>query len=109
VMSFVGAAPSTLAPPPDVAVWGAILLTSVAATALAFFIQTWAQSILDPTRAAIVLTTEPVFAAIFGVAVGGDRFTIRTAVGALCVLGAMLLIELGPRGAADATVEHLEA
>lgn len=108
VMALAGAAPSSLAPPPDGGVWGAVLLTALAATALAFFIQTWATTVLDSTRAAIVLTTEPVFAAIFGVAVGGDAFSVRTAVGALCVLGAMLLIELGPRRARDAAVERLE-
>lgn len=109
VMALIGAAPSSLAPPPDAGVWGAVLLTAIAATALAFFIQTWAQTILDPTRAAIVLTTEPVFAAVFGVAFGGDPFSARTALGALCVLGAMFLVELGPRGSRDARVERLEA
>lgn len=107
-MCVVGAGGSTLAPPPDAGVWGAVLLTSLAATALAFLIQTWAQSILDPTRAAIVLTTEPVFAAVFGVAFGGDPFSARTAVGALCVLAAMLLVELTPRFARDARAERLE-
>lgn len=109
LMCLIGTAPTTLAPPPDAGVWGAVLLTAIAATAVAFFIQTWAQSILDPTRAAIVLTTEPVFAAVFGVAVGGDAFSVRTALGALAVLGAMLLVELGSKPAPEtATLERLE-
>jgi drug/metabolite transporter (DMT)-like permease len=108
ILCLIGAAPRSLAPPPTAAVWGAIALTAVAATAIAFFVQTWAQSFLDPTRAAIVLTLEPVFAAVFGVLVGGDRFDVRTGLGAACVLAAMLLVELGPRHAADAQWERLE-
>lgn len=108
VLSIVVSAPDTLAPPPDAGVWGAILLTSIGATALGFFGQTWAQAHLPPTRAAVVMTMEPVFAAVFGVAVGGDRLGPRTVVGALLVLGAMYLVELGPRKGADAAIERLE-
>ena len=84
VLSIVIAAPSSLAPPPDAGVWGAILLTAIAATALAFFIQTWAQARLAPTRAAVVMTMEPVFAGIFGVPIGGDSLSARIIVGAAC-------------------------
>ena len=108
VVSIPAAAPESLAPPPDSAVWGAILLTSLAATAFGFFGQTWAQAHLPPTRAAVVMTMEPVFAGVFGVLIGGDELTARTVAGALLVLAAMYLVELGPRHAADATVERLE-
>jgi drug/metabolite transporter (DMT)-like permease len=109
VVSIAIAAPSSLAPPPDAGVWGAILLTALAATALGFLGQTWAQAHLAPTRAAVVMTMEPVFAGVFGVAVGGDELTARTVLGALLVLAAMYLVELGPRHGADAALERLEA
>ncbi|HEX3825092.1 MAG TPA: DMT family transporter [Mycobacteriales bacterium] len=108
VLSIAIAAPSSLAPPPDAAVWGAVLLTAIAATALAFFIQTWAQAQLPPTRAAVVMTMEPVFAGIFGVAIGGDSLTARTVVGAVLVLVAMYTVELGPRHGKDAAVQRFE-
>jgi drug/metabolite transporter (DMT)-like permease len=108
IAAIVIAAPSSLAPPPDAGVWGAILLTAIAATALAFFIQTWAQAHLPPARAAVVLTMEPVFAGIFGVAVGGDTLSIRTVAGAVLVLIAMYAVELGPRHSRDAEVPRLE-
>lgn len=108
VISAIAAAPDSLAPPPDSGVWGAILLTALAATAIGFFVQTWAQAHLAPTRAAVVMTMEPVFAGIFGVAFGGDDLTVRIVVGAVLVLAAMFLVELGPRRAADARVERLE-
>src|SRR3954467_14462670 len=108
VVSIVFAAPDSLAPPPDAGVWGAILLTSLGATAFGFWGQTWGQAKLQPTRSAVVMTMEPVFAGIFGVAIGGDQLSARTVLGALLVLAAMYLVELGPRRGADATIERLE-
>jgi drug/metabolite transporter (DMT)-like permease len=108
VISIIAAAPDTLSPPPDAAVWGAVLLTAVAATSVAFFVQTWAQAHLAPTRAAVVMTMEPVFAGIFGVAFGGDTFDARTLTGALLVLAAMYTVELGPRRGKDATIQRFE-
>jgi drug/metabolite transporter (DMT)-like permease len=108
VISIVAAAPDTLAPPPDAAAWGAVLLTAVAATAVAFFVQTWAQAHLAPTRAAVVMTMEPVFAGLFGVSFGGDSLSVRVVAGALLVLTAMYTVELGPRKARDAEFERFE-
>lgn len=108
VLSIVIAAPSSLAPPPDADVWGAILMTAIAATALAYFMQTWAQTHLSSTRTAVVLTMEPVFAGIFGVAFGGDHLGIRIVVGAVLVLAAMYLVELDPKRAPDAEQPRFE-
>lgn len=102
------AVPGGLAVPPDAGVWGALLLTSLAATALAFVVQTWAQAHLPPTRAAVVMTMEPVFGGLFAVGVAGERLGLRTLLGAVLVLGAMVLTEVGPRGGAEGEVERLE-
>jgi drug/metabolite transporter (DMT)-like permease len=109
VICAAAASGSGLRPPPDAGVWGALLLTGLAATALAFFVQTWAQARLDATRAAVVLTMEPVFAGVFGVTLGGDRIGLRTGLGAAAVIAAMLLVETGPRAGAEARVGRLEA
>src|SRR3954470_17494428 len=101
IVSIVASAPDTLAPPPDAGVWGAILLTSLAATAFGFFVQTWSQAHLAPARAAVVMTMEPVFAGVFGVTVGTDRLGPRIVVGSVLVLAAMFLVELGPRQGRD--------
>jgi drug/metabolite transporter (DMT)-like permease len=93
VLCAVCAAPGSLAPPPDLGVWGAVLLTGLAATAFAFVVQTWAQAHLPPVRAAVVLTMEPVFAGVFGVIIGGDHLSTRILSGAVCVLVAMLIVE----------------
>jgi len=83
--------------PPNNDVWFAIVFLAVFASAIAFSIQTWSQSHMDPTRAAVILSFEPVFAGIFGVWVAGDDFTWRVALGGALILGAMYLVELGPK------------
>jgi drug/metabolite transporter (DMT)-like permease len=107
-MCAVVAVPGGLAMPPDAGVWGALALTAVAATAVAFVVQTWAQAHLPPTRAAVIMTMEPVFAGLFAVVAGGERLGVRTLAGAALVLAAMVLTELGPRHGAEGDVERLE-
>lgn len=82
--------------PPNTGVWGAILLTGILASALAFFVQTYAQKTVGPTRTAVVLTAEPVFAGLFGYLWRGDLFTPRGWIGAGMILGAMFLVEVWP-------------
>jgi drug/metabolite transporter (DMT)-like permease len=55
--------------------------------------QTWAQARLAPERAAIVMTTEPVWAAVFAVLLGGETLGPRVLVGGVLVLAAMYLVE----------------
>ncbi|MFL6137511.1 MAG: DMT family transporter [Frankiaceae bacterium] len=97
-----------LAPPPTAGTWFAIAVTALAATAFAFFVQTWAQSILDPTRTAVIMTMEPVFAGLFAVWLAGESMGLRTLAGSILVLGAMFLVELGPRSGSKRSVSRLE-
>ena len=75
--------------------------------ARAWSAQTWAQAHLPPTRAAIIMSMEPVFAALFAVLLGGESLTSRMLVGGRLVLAAMLVVELGPRRKVEAEVTHL--
>lgn len=109
VISFVGAVPHGITLPDTGRLWAATLFMAIAATALAFIVQTWAQAHIAPTRAAIVMTLEPVFAGVFAVTLGNESLTARIVLGAMCVLAAMYLVELGPRHARDAAVGRLEA
>lgn len=72
-------------------VWFALLLTGVAASAVGFLVQTWAQSKLPPTRTAVVLTMEPVFAGVFGFLLLGETLSVRGWLGAAMILAAMLV------------------
>jgi drug/metabolite transporter (DMT)-like permease len=94
IISLIAALPGGINITLNKEVWLALGITAIFATAFAFIVQTWTQSIVAPTYAAVVLTMEPVFAGIFGIAFGGDPFTGRVLLGAACILGAMLLIQL---------------
>jgi drug/metabolite transporter (DMT)-like permease len=94
IISFIAAIHEGITVPPDPGVWVAVGITGVLATAVAFFIQTWAQSLISATRAAVVMTMEPVFAGLFAVVIGGTQLTPRTLGGAACILAAMLIINI---------------
>jgi drug/metabolite transporter (DMT)-like permease len=87
--------------------WLSIVYMALVAGALALLLQTWAQAHLAPTRAAIVMTMEPVFAALFAVLLGGEAVTIRTMIGGALVVAAMLLVETAPRRKVEGEVTHL--
>jgi drug/metabolite transporter (DMT)-like permease len=75
----------------------ALGIAAVLATAAAFSIQSWAQSVLPPTHMALLLTMEPVFAWITSFLVMGERLGMRPASGALCILVGIALTELMPQ------------
>jgi drug/metabolite transporter (DMT)-like permease len=104
-VSLVAAAPGGINLPKDRGVWASVLYMALIAGAVAIWAQTWAQSHLPATRAAIVMTLEPVFAAGFAVAWGGESLTIRMSLGGAMVLAAMYTVELIGRRA-DATAEQ---
>ena len=86
-----------LAAPASAEVWVALGITSVVASAGAFLIQTRAQRELSPTRTAVIITMEPVFAGLFGFLVAGERLSGRGWLGAGLILAGMLIAELGGR------------
>lgn len=103
----VAALPGGIVLPATTSEWLIMLYVALAAGALAMVAQTWAQARIPSTRVAIIMTTEPVFAAFFGVLIDDDPVTPRFVLGAGLVLAAMYLAELGPRRARDAEVAHL--
>ena len=74
----------------------ALAAAAVLATAAAFSIQSWAQSILPPTHMALILTMEPVFAWMTSFLFMGERLALRPACGALFILAGIALTELMP-------------
>ena len=99
-----GAAPGGLHLPQTAADWGALVYMALVAGALALIVQTWAQAHLTATRAAIIMTMEPVWAGLFAVLLGGERLGPRVVVGGALVLAAMYLVELGPKRPQDQDV-----
>jgi drug/metabolite transporter (DMT)-like permease len=72
----------------------ALVVTAALATAAAFSIQSWAQSVLPSTHIALLLTLEPVFAWITSFVCMGERLGARAASGALLILAGIALTEL---------------
>jgi drug/metabolite transporter (DMT)-like permease len=107
VMCTVATAPNGIVLPDRTSDWVSVVYMAVVAGAGAMIGQTWAQAHLPPTRAAIIMSMEPVFAALFAVLFGGENATLRMVVGGLLVLTAMVLAELGPRRKVEAEVTHL--
>ena len=92
---------------PAAATGSRVVYMAVFAGALAMLGQTWAQAHLPPTRTAIIMSMEPVFAAFFAVLLGGESLTARMLVGGALVLTAMLIVELVPRRRVEAEVTHI--
>jgi drug/metabolite transporter (DMT)-like permease len=76
------------------ALWAAAF-TGVFATALAFFAMVWAQRVVSPSRAALILLLEPVFAALLASATG-DPLTGAALAGGILILVAVVVAEVLP-------------
>jgi drug/metabolite transporter (DMT)-like permease len=71
----------------------AAAFTGVFATAVAFLAMVWAQRVVSPSRAAIILLLEPVFAALLSALVD-EPLTAATIAGGALILIAVLLAEV---------------
>jgi len=79
-------------------VWGALLVTGVFASALAYLAQTWAQRRTSATRTALVFALEPVWAGFFGFALAGDRLGPLGWVGCAVIMLGIVLAEPAAAG-----------
>jgi drug/metabolite transporter (DMT)-like permease len=107
VVCAIGAIPGGFTLPSGAGDWTRVIYMALVAGALALIVQTWAQAHLAPTRAAIAMTMEPVFASGFAVVFGSESPTGRMLIGGALVLAAMYLVELAPRPKIEAEVQHL--
>lgn len=87
LVCVVAAAPGGYTVPTGTSIWVAIAYLALIAGVLTMGLQTWAQQYLAPTRVALLMTLEPVFATAFAVAFGGESVTLRLLLG-----GAMILV-----------------
>jgi drug/metabolite transporter (DMT)-like permease len=76
--------------PPSAAVWFAIVITGVFASAFGFYIQTWSQGFISANRTALILATEPAWALAAAVVLAGQRLGLVQALGAALVLAAIV-------------------
>lgn len=74
----------------------AVVVTGLAATALAFAVQTWAQARTTAARAAVIFALEPAFGAATSVLAGVEPLSWAMAGGSGLILGGIAMAELKP-------------
>ncbi|MDN3016772.1 DMT family transporter [Paenibacillus sp. BSR1-1] len=72
----------------------ALIITSVFATAMAFFIQTNFQKYTSATRVALIFAMEPVFAAIAGYLWADERLSVSALFGCILIFMGMIFAEM---------------
>jgi drug/metabolite transporter (DMT)-like permease len=101
VVSIFATIPEGFKAPHGVRDWVILLYLALISGALAMIVQTWSQSLLPASRAAIIMSSEPGWSAVFSIAFLGEPLTWRVLVGGALMLAAMLVVELGPRAVPD--------
>ncbi len=96
VLAFALAAATGSLEVPGREVLMALLLTGLVVSAGAFLIQVWSQTVLGPSRTAVLLALEPAFAAATAAVVLGERLTPRGWAGAAIILVAIFLVLTQP-------------
>ncbi|MFJ5119219.1 DMT family transporter [Kitasatospora sp. NPDC088548] len=86
VAPFAGPAPWTVAAGYGPAQWAWLLHLALLCTLFAFFVQMWAVRTTSPSRVSLLLGTEPLWAAVFGITLAGDHL------GPLALLGGVLVL-----------------
>jgi len=85
---FAGKAPALVSVP--LLAWGAILFMGVADIAFTLLMMVRIQQYIGGVRATLIYALEPVWAAVFGYLLGGDRLGIVAGVGCGCILLGMI-------------------
>jgi drug/metabolite transporter (DMT)-like permease len=82
--------------PRGAAVWGALAITAFVASALGFFVQTYAQRHASPARTALILASEPAFAGLFAYLLKEETLTPTQWAGALLILVSIIAVVVVP-------------
>lgn len=109
VMCVLAALPGGIHLPRTPVDWAAVLYLAVVTGALAIVLQVWAQARVEATRAAVIMSSEPIWAAFFAILAGQEPFTYRTLIGGAALVVAMLLASLPARPARDPLPEDRPA
>ncbi|SER48028.1 Permease of the drug/metabolite transporter (DMT) superfamily [Propionibacterium cyclohexanicum] len=94
--SLPAALPGGLAIPHGAVQWAAVGYLAVLCSCLTMFLQSWAQARTDETRAAVIMSAEPAWSAVFAILAGQEALRARTVLGGLLMLAAMWLAIAAP-------------
>jgi drug/metabolite transporter (DMT)-like permease len=92
----VATAAGDLQIPRSATVWNALVVTAVVASALGFFVQTYAQRHAPPARTALILASEPAFAGLFAYLLADETLSPLGWTGAALILGSIIAVEAMP-------------
>ncbi|AQW85006.1 putative membrane protein, putative permease (EamA domain), type 5 [Campylobacter pinnipediorum subsp. pinnipediorum] len=73
----------------------AVLVTSIFATVIAFYVQTKAQEFTSPIKTSLIFTFEPVTAGIVGYFIGKENISQTQIMGAFAILFGIIISEIG--------------
>lgn len=94
VLCVIAALPGGIALPETTGDWLAVGYLALITGALAIVLQVWAQARVSATRAAVIMSSEPIWAAFFAILAGQEPFSFRTLVGGAALVAAMVLASL---------------
>jgi drug/metabolite transporter (DMT)-like permease len=80
----------------DAGAWAGALFLGIMATAVGIGVQVAVQKYTSVVHASLIFTMEPVFAAVFGYWLHGDRLGPAGVAGAVLIVAGMLAAEVGP-------------
>ncbi len=74
----------------------ALIITSLFATAFAYYVQTTAQKYISATKTAIIYALEPLSATFLGITMG-EKLTIKQIIGAIIIVISTIISEIGDK------------
>jgi drug/metabolite transporter (DMT)-like permease len=83
----------------------AVAYLGVISSAVCYFLQTWAQTITTPSKAAILMSAESLFGSLFAVLIGFEIFRINILIGGILILGSVLLSEIDLKRKAEPSIK----
>lgn len=92
---------------PPSSVWGALLLTGLTISAGGFLLQIWAQTVVGPTTAAVIVATESVFGVATAWIVLGERLGSSGFVGAALIVVSVVIVIVKQRDPASVAAESV--
>jgi drug/metabolite transporter (DMT)-like permease len=80
---------------PPLVVWGSVLFMGVVDVAFTLSMMIWVQQIVSGTRAALIYALEPMWAALFGFMLAGDKLSLLAWIGCGFILSGMIFGRMG--------------
>jgi drug/metabolite transporter (DMT)-like permease len=80
---------------PPLIVWGSVLFMGVVDLAFTLSAMIWVQQFVSSTRAALIYALEPMWAALFGFALAGDKLSLLAWIGCGFILAGMIVGRVG--------------